>query len=141
MTAHPHAPQDAPARGDLIATLLAGLSRLLRGELELAKAEAARSMRAAARGAVFLAVALVLAFVALGALAAAAAAGLMAWGLSPPVALLATGGIFAVLCAGFGLTGAGMIKGASDMPKRSARNLSRDIQTLKSGVTSDATIV
>lgn len=136
MSMHPSHP-DAP-RGDLITDLLQGLSRLVRGEIELAKAEAERSARAALRGVILAAVAAAAGLAAIGLLAAALALGLMAWGLSAPVAVLASAGVCLALCAGFAMAAAHLLKRAGNFPRRPARNLSRDIQTLREGVTSDA---
>ena len=134
-----HSPQDAEPRGDLITALLQGFSRLVRGEIELAKAEVAQSARSAMRGAIFAAIAGVMAIAGIGLLAAACAAGLMAWGLDPALSLLATAVIFLIACLVFARVAAGLFQRAGNFNARSARNLSRDFQTLKAGVMSDAT--
>ena len=136
----PHTSQDQTPRGDLISELLGAVSRLVRGEMALARAEAARSMRAALRGAVFAAIAGATGLAGVGLLAGAGAAALMAWGLSPAMALLATAAIFLIVCLCAALAAAAMIRRAGAFPERSARNLSRDYQTLKAGVTSDVVL-
>ena len=133
-----HASQSEPPRGDLIADLLAGLSRLVRGEIDLAKAEAARAARSALRGALLATVALMAGIAAFGLLAAASAAGLMALGLSPAIALLASASIFAMVCAIALVAATQVFKRVGMFPARTTKNVARDIRSLKEGVTSDA---
>lgn len=137
MTLHPSDPE-AP-RGDLITDLLTGLSRLVRGEIDLAKAEAARTLRAAMRGAILAATALMAGLATIGLLAAALAAAFMQWGLSPAMALLASAAVFAVVGAIAVAAAAHFLKRVGNFPDRTSKNLSRDMRTLKEGVTSDAT--
>ena len=131
-------PPEPPATGGLIADVLAGFSRLVRGEIALAKAEAAQALKGVLRGVVFALVAMVLAAVALGLLAQAAVGALIAAGLTPTMACLALGAV--LMLAAFVLVrlALGQLDRASRFPDRSARNLSRDLQSLKAGVTSHA---
>ncbi len=134
-----HASHDQEPRGDLIMGLLQSLSRLVRGEIELAKAEVALSARSVMRGATLAVFAVILGIAGIGLLSAAGAAGLIAWGLAPAVALLVTAAIVLIACFAFAYMAAAALQRAGTFPDRSVRNLSRDIQTLKAGVTSDAT--
>lgn len=136
MTApYPHGTQ--PTVG-LITDVLAGLSRLVRGEIDLAKAEAALALKTVVRAAAFALASVALAAVGLGLLAQAAVAALIAAGLSPAGAALAVAAV-TLACAYALVRGAiAQMNRAGRFPERSAENLSRDLQSLKSGVTSHA---
>lgn len=130
-------PHDPPPTGGLIADVLAGLSRLVRGEIDLAKAEAALALKSVVRGAAFALGAMVMAAVALGLLAQAAVAALIAAGLSPAVACLALAALLLIAAYAMVRLAIGHMNRAGRFPDRSARNLSRDLKSFKAGVTSD----
>ena len=130
-------PHEPPSTGGLIGDVLAGFSRLVRGEIDLAKAEAALALKAVVRGAAFALTAMVMAAVALALLAQAAVAGLIAAGLSPAVACLALAALLLIAAYALVRLAIGHMNRAGRFPGRSARNLSRDLQSFKAGVTSD----
>ncbi|MFE3837128.1 phage holin family protein [Pseudogemmobacter sonorensis] len=81
----------------LFLDVLAALSRLLRGEIALARAEAAQAGAGLARALTLVAVAAIVALVGLHLLAAAAVAGLVRLGLAEPLATLLAGAVLIAL--------------------------------------------
>lgn len=116
------------------------LSALVRGEVELARAELAENMRAAVTGLVLLAVAAILFIAALNVLAAAAVAGLMALGVPLGWALAGVGTGIAVVALGLGFKGIGALRSFSIAPKRTMQSLHLTSRTLKGTKTDDETI-
>ena len=126
--------------GGLIADMAAGISRLVKGEIALAKAEAGAMARSLVRAVVFGLIGLAFAVTALNILAQACAAGLVGMGLSPGVALLTTGVGFA-LCAGLGVWLAVVtFDRMGRRPSRLARNLKSDLNSLKATEKEDGSI-
>ena len=134
-------PNDARSTGEptggLIAEVLAGLSRLVRGEIDLAKAEAAQALQSVLRGAAFALAAVALVAVGLGLLVQSAVAALIAAGLSPAVASIAMAAVCLIAAYALVRLAIGHISRAGRFPDRSARNLTRDLQSFKAGVSSD----
>ena len=131
-------PNDAPPTPGLIADVLAGLVRLLRGEVDLAKAEAAAALKSVVRAAALALGAVALAAVGLGLLAQAAVATLIASGLSPAIAALLVAAVMLMGAAVLVTAARQHLRRAGQVHERSARNIVRDLQSLKSGVTSHA---
>lgn len=132
-------PADGPPQAaDLVADLLSGLSRLVRGEIALARAEVARGLRAAVGALVAIGVAAILGLTALNVLAGAAVAALVAAGLSAVWAGVLVG--FGLLVVAMVLLGQarGRLRPANLAPRRSMINLRRDGETLKSMVAQHA---
>ena len=128
-----------PLATDLIGDLLSALSRLVKGEIALAQAEARRSFRNAAGALVAAVIAVILGITALNVLAGTAVAALVVTGLTPFWAGIAVGVI--LLLAAFGLVQFARHKISPEnlAPTRSVKNLRRDAETLKSMVTPRAT--
>lgn len=124
---------------DLVGDVVAGLSRLVRGEFALATAEAKRSLNDAKGALVKLVVAAVLGITALNVLAGAAIAALVAAGLAPIWATLVVGIALLVVVYALVQSGLSQIKPSNLAPKRIMANLRQDAETLKSMVISDAT--
>lgn len=136
MTGAPHPGPDG-GRADpasLLAEAAAGVGRLVKGELQLARAEATVALRRAGGGLVKAALALVLGLVGLNALAGAAVAGLVAAGLGAAaagliVALVLIGAaVFLALSARAALRLQGLI------PDRALRGLRQDVRAVQSGL-------
>ncbi len=116
----------------MMADVLAGVARLVQGELALARAEAAERLRWVQQAAVQGAVAVVLAITAINVLAAAAVAGVVALGLSPTWASVVVGGVLLLLAFGFAQHAARLMRDASSLPRRSGASVKRDVETLQS---------
>lgn len=132
-----HDPGQGP--GALMADVLAGINRLVQGELALARAEAAERLNAVRQAVIQVAITMVLNITALNLLAAAAVAGLVALGLSPIWASALAGGVILLLALGFSQQAARLLREASARPKHSATSIRRDVETLQTMVRRDAT--
>jgi len=132
-----HTPGQGP--GGLMADVLAGITRLVQGELALARAEAAERLTSARQAVIQLAIAVVLGITAINLLAAAAVAGLVALGLAPIWASALAGGVILLLALGFSQQAARLLRDAGALPKRSAASIRQDVETLQSMVRRDAT--
>jgi uncharacterized membrane protein YgcG len=129
---------EQPASG-LIGDLLSGLSRLVRGEIDLARAEAKRSLQDATGALVASVVAVILAITALNVLSGAAVAGLVALGLSTFWAGVSVGLVLLVVAVGLLQLARHKISPSNLAPKRTVTNLRRDAETFKSMVRPRAT--
>lgn len=130
---------DTSSTGLLVSEVLGGLSRLVRGEVALARAEVEAKLQDSARGALHLVWAAVIAMVALNVLAGVLIAALVKAGIDP---LWASGGVgvgLLLLAGGFAQFGLQRMTAGSLIPERALRNLRRDAETLKEVVTKDAT--
>ena len=123
----------------LVTDVVTGLARLVQGEIELARAEVARSLRDAAAAVGKLVIAAILGITAVNVLAGAAVAGLVALGLSPVWASVVVGGILLLLAFGTLQFALSVLRPANLAPKRIFPNLRRDAETLKSMVKTSAT--
>lgn len=130
---------NGPGPGAMMADVLAGIARLVQGELALARAEAAERLRAARQAVVQVAVAVMLGITAINVLAVAAVAGVVALGLTPPWASVVVGGVLLLLALGFAQQAARLLRDAAATPTRSAVSMKRDVETLQTMVRSDAT--
>lgn len=115
----------------MMADVLAGVARLVQGELALARAEAAERLRSVQQAVVHGAIAVVLGITAINALAAAAVAGVVALGLSPPWASVAVGGVLFLLAFGFARHASRLLRDAADLPRRSGASVKADVETLQ----------
>lgn len=113
---HPDS-EDAPLAG-LFAEVITGVSRLVRGEIALAKAEMQVTLRQTARAAAQIALAGILALVGLNVLAGAAVAALVAAGLAPVWSALVVGLAFVLLALGYLQHGAGLWRKTDFLPRR-----------------------
>lgn len=120
-----------------IAEVFAGMGRLVQGELRLARAEVADSLRDMVGGVAKLVVAAVIALVALNVLAGAAIAALAMTGMGPVWAALIVGLVLAVVALGLGLAGRAALRLDALRPDRTLRSLRRDADALESGLRSE----
>jgi cytochrome c biogenesis protein CcdA len=139
MTEHErnHAPDSGP--GAMIADVLAGVSRLVQGELALARAEAVERLEAARQSIVQIVIAVVLGITAINVLAGAAVAGLVALGLQPIWSAVLVGGLLLLLTFGFAQQAARLLRQVGRLPGRTATSVKRDVETLQTMVRRDAT--
>lgn len=115
----------------LLAEIIAGVGRLVRGELSLARAEAAEGLKAAGSGLVKIGVAAVVGLVGLNVLAGAAVAGLAAAGLGPAWAALVVGLGLCLVAAGLALAGKAALRLRGILPNRAFRGMRRDADALR----------
>ncbi|TNF22630.1 MAG: phage holin family protein [Rhodobacteraceae bacterium] len=115
----------------LIGDAMTHVSALLRGEVDLARAEIDRNLRRAGTALGLLAAALVVALTALNVLTGAIVAGLTEAGMEPGWAAFAVGVVLAILAYGFARKGTNDLKLNSIAPSRTAANVRRDAQALK----------
>jgi Putative Actinobacterial Holin-X, holin superfamily III len=120
----------------LIGDVIAGLSRLVQGEIALAKAEATRSLQDVMQAAVRLVLAAILGMVALNVLAGAAIAALIAAGMTALWASLAVGGLVLLIAGGLAQAAMSRLRAAGRAPRQALKSLRRDVETFKSMVTS-----
>lgn len=120
-----------------IAEVFAGMGRLVQGELRLARAELADSLRGMVGGVAKLVVAAVIALVALNVLAGAAIAALAMTGMGPVWAALIVGLVLAVVALGLGLAGRAALRLDALRPDRTLRSLRRDADALQGGLRSE----
>lgn len=125
----PHRSSENPA--SLLGDVVAGLGRLVKGEIALAKAEAKRSVQDATSAIVKLVIAAILAITALNVLAGAAVAGVVELGLSPFWASLLVGVVLLLIAGGVLQYALHLLKPSNLAPRRSFDNLRRDAETLK----------
>ena len=132
-TVQPPRPQaEEPTIGRLVAEATREVSMLVRGEIELAKAELKASARAGGQGAAFLGVAGVLGLVALILLSIAAAYFLVMAGLHPAWAFLIVFAVFAILAGIFALVGLRKVKQVR-APERAITEAQKTKQVLTRG--------
>jgi nucleoside permease NupC len=124
---------DPRPTGSLLSDAINQLTRLVRGEVALAKAEVAQNIKNAGVGAALLVGAVVLVFVALNVLVLALVAALgeligAGWAaLVVGIVLLAIAGILA-------MRGLNALKPENLAPSRTVRNVQADAQTIKENV-------
>lgn len=124
-----------PGAAALLSEVVAGIGRLVRGELALARAEAVEGARRAAGGIGRIAAAAVIGLVGLQALAGAAVGGLMAAGLGPIWSPLLVGLALCVVAAVLFHLGRSALGPRRLLPRRSLRNLERDAAAVKEALT------
>jgi hypothetical protein len=133
-----HGPAPKTGLGAMLADVLAGVTRLVQGELALARAEAADRLDALRRAMVQLVVAAVLGVTAINLLAAAAVAAVARLGLGPAWASVMVGGIVLLLALGVAGQASRLLRQAGKAPGRSAASIKRDFETLQTMVRHDA---
>lgn len=109
--------EDAPLAG-LFAEVIAGVARLVRGEVALAKAEMQLTLRQTARAAAQIALAAILALVGLNVLAGAAVAALVAAGLAPVWSALVVGLTFVLVALAYLQHGTTLWRKTEVLPRR-----------------------
>ncbi|MGR3541540.1 MAG: phage holin family protein [Hasllibacter sp.] len=140
MTEHPRFgvdPEVARQRttGSLLTEAMTHVTNLVRGEIDLAKAEVSQNLKKAVAGIAMIVVAVVLAMVGLNVLAAAAVAAIAeAFEIGAGWAALIVGGIILLLCAILVSVGANRLKASNIAPTRTVANVKRDAHAVKEAV-------
>lgn len=116
----------------LVLDLIGGFTRLWRGELALAKAEAKRASRQAVMALVLGVIALVLLFLGLNLIIAAAVAGLVYLGLGHAWATLLAGAILLLLAGLLVFFALRLFSHAARFPARQMQTIKRDVVSLAS---------
>jgi hypothetical protein len=124
---------DPRPTGSLLSDAVNQLTRLVRGEVALAKAEVAQNIRSAGLGAGFLVGAIVLVFVALNVLVFALVAALGEL-IGPGWSALIVGVVILVVAAILAMRGLNALKPENLAPSRTVRNVQADAQTIKENV-------
>ncbi|SPH23482.1 hypothetical protein DEA8626_02545 [Defluviimonas aquaemixtae] len=123
--------------GALLGDVVHRLTRLVRGEIALAKAEIDEKLRTAGMGIVLVVAAAVIALSALNVLSGALVAALVEQGLTPGWAALAVAALLALIALIFALRGLSALKPSNLVPRRTTSNVRRDAETLKEIVDND----
>jgi hypothetical protein len=114
--------QDEQSLGQLVANASRDLSALIRGEIELAKAELKESAAAAGKGAGMFGGAGFFVYLAVILLSVAAALGIAALGLHPALGFLIVAGVYLLIAGVLGLIGVRSVKKAGP-PERTKRSI------------------
>lgn len=120
--------------GSLLGDALNHVIALLRGEMDLFRAEMDQNVRKAGTALGLIVAGVVLLLVALNVLASALVAAITELGLEPGWSALIVGVVFAVIAAILAKKGMNDLKLASLAPTRTTRNLERDSETVKKAV-------
>lgn len=118
----------------LLADVAAGLGRLVKGELLLARTEAAEGLKAAGSGLVKIGVAAILSLVGLNVLAGAAVAALAVTGLGPAWASLVVGLALSLVALGLAMAGRAALRLRGIWPDSALRGLRRDAEAVERGL-------
>lgn len=132
-------PESDTGVAGLFSEVLAAVGRLVQGELRLARAEAADSLRSVGAGLAKLAAAGGIALVALNLLAGAAVAALVEAGLGAVGAALAVGLVLALVALLLGLAGRSAVQLRGRKPRRFLDGLRRDAQAVRAGFRQEGT--
>jgi apolipoprotein N-acyltransferase len=124
---------DPRPTGSLLSDAINQLTRLVRGEVALAKAEVAQNIRSAGLGIGLLVGAVVLVFVALNVLVFALVAA-MGELIGPGWSALIVGALILVVAAILAMRGLNALKPENLTPSRTVRNVQADAQTIKENV-------
>lgn len=125
---------DPRPTGSLLSDAINQLTRLVRGEVALAKAEVAQNIRNAGLGIALLVGAVVLIFVALNVLVFALVAALGEL-IGPGWSALVVGVVILVVAAILAMRGLNSLKPENLAPSRTVRNVQADAQAIKENVT------
>ncbi len=123
---------DDPSVGQLVGSIREDLTALVRGEIDLAKAELRESAARAGAGGALVGIAIYLVLVASILLAIAAGYGLVAAGLHPAVAFLIVAGAYILLAVILGLVARGRFRKVSG-PVRAKRTVATVTAALRPG--------
>lgn len=115
----------------LLGDAMAHVSALVRGEVDLARAEIDQNLRRAGTAIGLLVAALVVALTALNVLVGAIVAGLAEAGMDPGWAAFAVGVVLVIVAYGFIQKGLNDLKLSSIAPSRAAANVQRDVEAVK----------
>ena len=122
-------PNESPS--GLLGDAMAHVSALVRGEVDLARAEIDQNLRRAGTAIGLLVAALVVALTALNVLVGAIVAGLAEAGMDPGWAAFAVGVVLVIVAYGFVQKGLNDLKLSSIAPSRAAANVQRDVEAVK----------
>ncbi|WP_227284744.1 phage holin family protein [Boseongicola sp. H5] len=125
---------DTKESGSLISSVLLHLSRLIRKEFELVKAEMSEKVNRAAFAIGLLVIGAILFLSALNVLAGAAVAGLVELGLTPGWAALAVAGVVLLIAAVLTARGISILKTTRFAPTETVETISNDFATLKESI-------
>lgn len=125
---------DPRPTGSLLSDAVNQLTRLVRGEVALAKAEVAQNVRNAGIGIGLLVGAVILALVALNVLAVALVGALAATGLGPGWAALIVGVVILLVAGLLVMRGLNALKPENLAPSRTVRSVEADAQMIKESV-------
>lgn len=125
-----------PPVTSLLSDAVNQLTRLVRGEVALAKAEVGQNIRAAAMGIALLVGAVVLSLVALNVLAVALI-GVLANAVGDGWAALIVGLVILAVAAFLAMRGIAALKPENLAPSRTVRNVQADAKTIKETVSND----
>lgn len=120
-----------PSARSLVGDVLDHLTNLVRGEVNLARAEVSETLYTAGAALGMIAGGVVLAITALNVLAAALVSALTEWGLQAGWAALIVGLIFAVVAFVLARKGISDLSASSLAPKRTVRNVRRDANVVR----------
>jgi hypothetical protein len=115
----------------LIGDAMAHVSSLVRGEVDLARAEIDQNLKRAGAAIGLLVAALAIALTALNVLTGAIVAGLTEAGMDPGWAAFAVGVVLAIIAYGLVQKGTNDLKLSSIAPSRTAANVKRDAEAVK----------
>ncbi len=138
MTDPENGPANSQGPGGMLADVLAGITRLVQGELALAQAEAAERLQSMRQAAVQALIAVVLGIAAINLLAVAAVAVAVALGLGPICPSALVGGVLLLLALGFAQQTLRLLRDAARQPGRSGASIRRDVETFQTLVRRDA---
>ena len=134
----PNAPTEAKSTPDLISQAFQHLGNLVKGEINLARAEIQDGIQTAVAGIALMAGALIMVIVGLNVLAAAIVAGLTEMGIHPGWSAFIVGILFLVAAGVLALTWKKALDPSILAPNRTARNVRRDAATIKEAATNDS---
>lgn len=120
-----------PSARSLVGDVLDHLTNLVRGEVNLARAEVSETLYTAGAALGMIAGGVVLAITALNVLAAALVSALTEWGLQAGWAALIVGLIFAVVAFVLARKGISDLSASSLAPRRTVRNVRRDANVVR----------
>lgn len=118
----------------LLSDVVAGIGRLVKGELMLARAEATEGLRSAGSGLVKIGIAAVVGLVGLNVLAGAAVAAVAATGLGPAWASLIVGAVLCLVALALVMAGRAALSMRGLWPDRALRGLRRDADAVQAGL-------
>jgi hypothetical protein len=132
MAEHPN--DETGGTASLLSDVVAGLGRLVKGELALARAEATENVKAAGAGITKIAVGLVVALVGLNLLAGAAVVGLATTGIGLAWAALIVGAVLCAVALVLVSAGKSALRLHGLWPDRTLRGLRRDAEAVQAGL-------
>ncbi|MCV2868861.1 phage holin family protein [Defluviimonas sp. WL0002] len=122
---------DQRSTGDVLKDLLQQITRILRGEVALARAEVGQSVREAGRGIALVVAAVVIALSALNVLSAALVTALVELGLTPMWAAAAVAALLCAVALIFAVLGIRKLQPSHLAPDKTVENVRRDADRIK----------